>query len=109
NLADAAAAELVRRHLHLPATDDGAANVLVTGRDGIAESVLLHVARVWDSMVRQREPRPQLHVTLAGADAKSWVEGVRRRHPRLPQICSLEAWDADELQAAFEHRDSRLA
>jgi hypothetical protein len=85
---EVAARMLLERHPAFPTGErpEGAHAVLV-GLEGVSESLVLHLARLWLGLRSQCDDR--LPVTLIGPDAERESGMLRLRYPGLRKVCEL--------------------
>lgn len=82
NLADVAARMLLEAH-----PPGASPHVIVGGGEGLAESVVLHVAR------ERLGAGERLHVTVCGPDAEADRARLLARNPRLAAGAAVHAWE----------------
>jgi hypothetical protein len=87
NVHDTAARILLDRHPPFGRLDESEPHVVLVGMDGMAEMLLLHLARHWRLWPPRRGP---LRVTVLGGNAKARVERLQRTHQALGELLAPE-------------------
>jgi hypothetical protein len=67
--------------------DPTAEHILIVGMEGIAEQLILRLARLWAAVPSRREVR--LRLTIAGATAGAELDDLRLRYPALDHYLDL--------------------
>lgn len=75
-------------------------HVLIVGMDGIAEQLILQLARLWMSRAPSADAR--LRVTIAGPAADADLAALLARHPALDQYLKLDSRPLSIESAAFQ-------
>ena len=86
-----------------PFTDGGDPShqhVLVVGMEGIAEQLILQLARLWVSHAPRADTK--LRVTIAGASADADLAGLLDRHPTVAHYLTLDTRPLAIESAAFQ-------
>jgi hypothetical protein len=87
-LHETAARVLVEEHPPFPReSGDEAGHIALIGVDGVGESLLLHLGRLW--LARRRDDDDRLRVTLLAPDAFDAARLLDERHPRLREVCNV--------------------
>jgi hypothetical protein len=96
NIADLGSRALLREHPPFERPDYSrmdSSGALVVGLDGLAESLILHMARWWSNVLNSGGEK--LHVTVVDASASDWCAKLTSKHPHLSTFCELAPLDDD--------------
>jgi hypothetical protein len=97
NLENAAAQVLVATHPPFEPGDE-APHVVVTGTEGVGESVVLAVARRW--LAERPDPVSRLRLSVYGDEAEADCARLLERHAALGAACDVRAAAADAPPAS---------
>lgn len=79
---------------------DGPPAVVVIGVGRFGSAIAMRAARLWRD--QRASPSERMPLYLVDVQADTCVDNLLRRHPRVNEVCAVQAVTADALAAAFD-------